>query len=57
MLKVGLTGGIGSGKTLVCSVLEKFGVAVYYADLEARRLMSSDSELVLQISGLFGNKA
>jgi dephospho-CoA kinase len=57
MLKVGLTGGIGSGKTLVCSVLEKLGVAVYYADLEARRLMSSDSELVLQISGLFGNKA
>lgn len=56
-MKVGLTGGIGSGKTLVCSVLEKFGVAVYYADLEARRLMSSDSELVLQISGLFGNKA
>lgn len=56
-MKVGLTGGIGSGKTLVCSVLEKLGVAVYYADLEARRLMSSDSELVLQISGLFGNKA
>jgi dephospho-CoA kinase len=57
MLKVGLTGGIGSGKTLVCSVLEKLGVAVYYADLEARRLMNSDPELVLQISGLFGNKA
>ncbi len=57
MLKVGLTGGIGSGKTLVCSVLEKLGVAVYYADSEARRLMNSDPELVLQISGLFGNKA
>lgn len=56
-MKVGLTGGIGSGKTLVCSVLEKLGVAVYYADLEARRLMNSDPELVLQISGLFGNKA
>lgn len=57
MLKVGLTGGIGSGKTLVCSVLEKLGVAVYYADSEARRLMNSDPELVLQISRLFGNKA
>ena len=56
-MKVGLTGGIGSGKTLVCSVLEKLGVAVYYADSEARRLMNSDPELVLQISGLFGNKA
>jgi dephospho-CoA kinase len=57
MLKVGLTGGIGSGKTLVCSVLEILGVSVYYADLEARRLMNSDPGLVLQISGLFGNKA
>ncbi len=57
MLKVGLTGGIGSGKTLVCSVLEKLGVAVYYADSEARRLMNSDPELEHQISGLFGNKA
>jgi len=56
-LKVGLTGGIGSGKTLVCDVLEKLGVAVYYADSEARRLMNSDPELVLQISRLFGNKA
>ncbi len=56
-MKVGLTGGIGSGKTLVCSVLEKLGVAVYYADSEARRLMNNDPELVLQISGLFGNKA
>ncbi len=56
-MKVGLTGGIGSGKTLVCSVLEKLGVAVYYADSEARRLMNSDPELGLQISGLFGNKA
>ena len=56
-MKVGLTGGIGSGKTLVCRVLEKMGVAVYYADSEARRLMNSDPGLVLQISGLFGNKA
>ncbi len=56
-MKVGLTGGIGSGKTLVCSVLEKLGVAVYFADSEARRLMNSDPGLVLQISGLFGNKA
>ena len=57
MLKVGLTGGIGSGKTLVCSVLEKLGVAVYYADSEARRLMNSDPGLVIQISGLFGDQA
>ncbi len=57
MLKVGLTGGIGSGKTLVCSVLEKLGVAVYYADSEARRLMNNDPGLAAKISTLFGNKA
>jgi len=57
MLKVGLTGGIGSGKTLVCSVLEKLGAAVYYADTEARRVMNGDPKLVTQISRLFGDKA
>lgn len=56
-MKVGLTGGIGSGKTLVCSVLEKLGVAVYYADSEARRLMNNDPGLAAKISTLFGNKA
>lgn len=54
MLQLGLTGGIGSGKTLVCSVLEKLGIAVYYADTEARRLMSSDKELRLHIMEVFG---
>ncbi len=57
MYQVGLTGGIGSGKTLVCSVFEKLGVPVYYADLEARRLMNSDSELIRQIIELFGEEA
>lgn len=57
MLKVGLTGGIGSGKTLVCSVLESLGVPVYYADSEARRLMNSDPVLVKKISDLFGSMA
>ncbi len=51
---MGLTGGIGSGKTLVCSVLEKLGVAVYYADSEARRMMSSDETLIGQIKERFG---
>ncbi len=35
MLKVGITGGIGSGKSLVCKVFEQLGVPVYYADLAA----------------------
>ena len=54
MVQLGLTGGIGSGKTLVCSILEKLGVPVYYADSAARRLMNSDEELSKNIVGVFG---
>jgi dephospho-CoA kinase len=57
MFQVGLTGGIGSGKSLVCSVLEKLGVPVYYADSQARMLMASDPELIRQIIELFGEEA
>lgn len=57
MLRVGLTGGIGSGKSLICSILEKFRVPVYYADAEARRLMNSDPGLKDQIRALMGEKA
>jgi len=45
MFKLGLTGGIGSGKTLVCQIFEKLGVPVYYADTAARLLMNTDAEL------------
>jgi len=57
MYQAGITGGIGSGKTLVCSVLETLGVPVYYADREARRLMISHPVLKESIEGLLGKKA
>jgi len=57
MYRVGITGGIGSGKSLVCSVLEKFGIPVYYADTEARRLMNTDQELQRAIEETFGTEA
>ncbi|MCK5067866.1 MAG: dephospho-CoA kinase [Bacteroidales bacterium] len=57
MFRVGLTGGIGSGKSLICSILEKLGVPVYYADAEAKRLMNSDPDLMTQIVELFGEQA
>ena len=57
MLRVGLTGGIGSGKSLICSILEKLRVPVYYADAEARRLMNSDPVLKDRIRALMGAKA
>lgn len=54
-LKVGITGGIGSGKTTVCKVIEALGYPVYYADVEARKIIETDSDVILAISNLFGN--
>jgi dephospho-CoA kinase len=56
MIRVGLTGGIGSGKSLICTIIEKLGVPVYYADAEARRLMSQDPVLKTGIMDLFGER-
>ena len=57
MLRVGLTGGIGSGKTLICSILEKLRIPVYYADAEAKRLMNCKPDLKRMILDLMGEKA
>jgi len=57
MYQVGITGGIGSGKTLVCRVLETLGVPVYYADREARRLMNGHPVLRKGIEELLGKEA
>jgi dephospho-CoA kinase len=57
MFKLGVTGGIGSGKTLVCKIFEKLGVAVYDADSAARALMNSHAELKEGIVRIFGEAA
>jgi dephospho-CoA kinase len=54
MLKVGITGGIGSGKTTVCQIFEKLGVPVYYADQRAKELMEDDKQLRRDIQQEFG---
>lgn len=54
ILKVGITGGIGSGKTTACKVFETLGIPVYYADSQAKQLMVSDPRLVAGIKALFG---
>ena len=56
MFKLGVTGGIGSGKTLVCQIFEKLGVAVYDADSAARALMNSHDELKVEIIQVFGEE-
>lgn len=55
MLKVGVTGGIGSGKTLVCRIFEVMGIPVYYADFHAKRLMESDHGIREELIRLFGS--
>ncbi len=54
MLKLGLTGGIGSGKTTVAKIFELLGVPVYYADDAAKRLMQEDHNLRNQLIAAFG---
>ena len=54
MLRVGLTGGIGSGKSTVAAVFETLGVPVSYADAEAKRLMNEDAALREAITHHFG---
>jgi dephospho-CoA kinase len=54
MLKVGITGGIGSGKSVVCQVFQTLGIPVFNADDAARYLMENDAELISNISLLFG---
>lgn len=57
MLKVGITGGIGSGKTTVCRIFESLNIPVYYADDRAKWLMSNDLILKSAITELFGVEA
>jgi len=54
MIKVGITGGIGSGKSLVCQVFSKLGVPVYYADSAAKRLSETDPEIRDNLTVLLG---
>ena len=54
MLRIGLTGGIGAGKTTVAKIFETIGVPIYYADQEAKRLMETNAELIKTIKFEFG---
>ena len=53
-VKVGITGGIGSGKSTVCKVFKALGIPVFDADREAKRLMVTDAGLVAAIRSAFG---
>lgn len=54
---VGLTGGIGSGKTTVAKIFYDIGVPIYVSDIEAKKLMVTHSELIKNIKTLLGDEA
>lgn len=53
-LKIGITGGIGSGKTFICRLFQMLGVPVYNADEEAKKLMNTDSRIREKLVAQFG---
>lgn len=55
MKQVGLTGGIGSGKTYVSRVFAKLGIPVFNSDIQAKKLMSSNSILINSLKQKFGD--
>ena len=55
MKKIGITGGIGSGKSYVCKCLEKHGIRVYDCDAAAKRLIRTSPDLQQQIISLIGS--
>ena len=54
MIKIGITGGIGSGKSTVCRVFETLGIPVFYADTVAKDIMVTDPVLISGITKAFG---
>jgi len=55
MLKLGVTGGIGSGKTFVCTIISAMGYPVFNADYEAKMLINNDIRVINAIKNLFGD--
>ena len=56
-LRIGITGGIGSGKTTVARIFEVLGIPVYYADDAAKRIMNEDETLKKEIIKNFGEQS
>ena len=54
MKKIGLTGGIGSGKTYISNIFKSLGIPLFNSDIEAKRLMNSSKKLISQIKKEFG---
>lgn len=55
-LKIGITGGIGSGKSTICKIFQQLNVSIYDADTWAKFLMTNDEKLILQLKKTFGSE-
>lgn len=56
MITIGITGGIGSGKSVICKLLNSMGYPVYYADAESKRLTNTHPKIKKDLIALFGEK-
>jgi len=56
-IKIGLTGGIGSGKSMVSKLLTTYEIAVYDSDTRAKSLMETDDKIIHSITQVFGKEA
>lgn len=56
MITIGLTGGIGSGKTTIAQWFQEKGIPVYNSDFEAKKLMNENEDLIQQLIELFGDE-
>ncbi|MDD3859830.1 MAG: dephospho-CoA kinase [Bacteroidales bacterium] len=56
MIKLGITGTIGSGKSVVSQIFETIGIPVYMSDFEAKNLMIRDKDIISALKNRFGNQ-
>ena len=57
MKLIGITGGIGSGKSIVCKIFATMGIAIYEADSRAKLLINNDLPLIQSIKNLLGEQS
>ena len=55
MMKIGITGGIGSGKSTVCGIFKNLGVPVFNSDEAARKLVNENKDVNLALRAAFGD--
>jgi dephospho-CoA kinase len=55
MIKIAITGGIGSGKSTICKIVESLSFPVYYSDSRAKDLINSSPTIIKKLKELFGN--